>query len=87
MIANPALFNRVDLSLSDNSDFWKGALKGALIGGVVLTVIALVSCRSDDSLESRVSRMWLSCGHIVILSAATGVVMGGLIGGIIELIF
>ena len=57
------------------------------LGGVVLTVIALVSCRSDDSMEFRISRMWLSCGPIVLLSAATGVVMGGLIGGIIELIF
>jgi hypothetical protein len=80
-------YNNVSLNYSESSSFWKGAWKGALIGGAVMAVLALITCKPDDSLGYKIITMGFSCGQIVLLSFVGGAVIGGIIGGIIEVNF
>jgi hypothetical protein len=65
------VYNNMDFNFSENSDFWRGARIGALIGGVAFAVLASRNTLSGLEEES------------FLIGAAVGIVLGGLVGGII----
>ena len=85
-LTNPPVYSQENFNFYRNSNFWegakKGALKGVLIGGIIW--LAYISNSESDSGSSfgGISPAFESFLFI----AAVGAVMGGLIGGIVEII-
>lgn len=65
--------NNINIAVIRSSEFWKGFLYGALIGGTAVALLLLVSGDDEGGFLA------ITAGHVVLF----GVVIGGVIGGLI----
>ena len=73
-------------NFSENSNFWHGVKKGALIGGAAGAVFFYASAESKNSEDSILFALWSPPEFCGFIGAVIGAAVGGIIGGIAEII-
>ena len=80
-LTNFSVYHKHNLYYTDSSwkpRFWKGAWKGALIGGVSLALLGFLSGDDDET-----TLMPLTAKEKFLYGGLLGIIIGGLIGGLI----